>query len=335
MQIEPTSEPMWHDLASVSKDAYEWLYFDVMDEATQTHVSIDFLAPNPFDTRAIDPRDRVGVITCISRVGQPGIEIDSIADRTQLRFSDNMRLAIGASSVTRYASGTALPVFEIELSAPGIDGRKVSGQFRFESMAEEWSVPGQRFYEAKDDPSRYHGWVVHAPRALTKGHLTVEGGPEGRLDLDVCGHGYHDHNLGTVPLAATVQRWFWARGSDAEHTVIAAHVVPKPTTAGDRWVNSVVYARSNTRQLVGSAGDRNVFDLTDSTKGANGVDYPALVEVQTGDDRRQPVVVDFKQRAMAIDTHKGYLRRYVDLSLSVGREQSAPLLAIAEDIVFP
>jgi hypothetical protein len=335
------SDPMWHDLGGVSNDAYEWLYFDVLDQATQAHVSIDFLAPNPFDPRvadpAVHPRDRVGVITCISRPQQPGIEIAFGGDRNQLRLSNGTGLSIGNSTVTRRAGPGGLPIFEIELSSTAFDSsRKVTGEFTFESVAAEWSVPGTRFYEAADDPTRYHRWIVHAPRARTSGHLVVEGGPEGRIKLDLSGHGYHDHNLGTVSLAATVQRWFWARGSDSKHTVIAAHLLPKAAAApSGRWLESVVYTSSDDRNLVGATGDENVFDLRNKTRGSETVEFPALVEVRTQGYRRQSVALSFKHQAMAIDGHPGYLRRYVDLSMSTEREQPSVLTAVAEDIVFP
>jgi|SRR5215470_7603938 len=332
-------DPMWHDLAAVSPDAYEWLYFDVLDQDTQTHVSIDFLAPNPFDTRvianpALDPRDRVGVITCISRVGQPGIEINFLGDRTQLRFAGTS-LAIGNSSVTRRAGSSGLPIFEIELSAVDASGRKVTGQFTFASIAEQWSIPGTRFYEAADDLNRYHAWIVHAPRALTEGCLVVDGGPEGHIEVNISGHGYHDHNLGTVSLAATVQKWFWARGSDNEQTVIAAHLVPKEEVRNGRWLESVVYLSSSDRQLVGATGGQNAFQLQHVTPGPNRVPYPALVAVQTQDQERRSVGLTFQHRAMAIDTYPGYLRRYVDLCVDTQTGQAPPMTAIAEDIVFP
>lgn len=333
-----SSVPMWQDLGGVSKDAYEWLYFDVMNAKDRTHVSIDFLAPNPFDPRVVDPnvdpRDRVGMIACVSQAGKPGIEIDFLADRTQLEYSGDS-LTIGGSSVTRRA-GRGLPIYDIVVDAQAVDGsgRRMTGKVTYESLAAEWSIPGNQYYQANNAPDQYHRWVVHIPRAKTTGHITVDG-PEGHLELDIDGYGYHDHNYGTVSLAATVKRWFWARGADHEHTVIAAHLIPRDAIRHHEWLDNVVYVGTKARVVAGAVDGKGVFSLENLGLGTNGVDYPARVSVESNDLEKAPIEIAFAHRKMAIDGHPGYLRRYVDLSLGLGSELPHVFTAVAEDIVFP
>ncbi len=75
--------------------------------------------------------------------------------------------------------------------------------YRYDFHRENGSMPGN---------GHRHQWLLSVPKADVDGELLVDDTASGkRLGMHIRGNGYHDHNLGTIPMHEYFSRWYWGR----------------------------------------------------------------------------------------------------------------------------
>ena len=80
---------------------------------------------------------------------------------------------------------------------------------------------------AESDPSPDdHCWLPAAPACRVQGKITLrEVQNAGEERVTFVGQGYHDHNWGTLPFAALIRDWYWARISLGEERALVVYHV--------------------------------------------------------------------------------------------------------------
>lgn len=93
------------------------------------------------------------------------------------------------------------------------------------------------------------GWIVPLPRARVSERLSYPG-----KDIEVKGHGYHDHNFGEVPFYRVVDNWHWGHITLGDISVIWADI-----TAAE------IHDRDHTHTFLLSRGSRLVYETAGIT----------------------------------------------------------------------
>ena len=66
-----------------------------------------------------------------------------------------------------------------------------------------------------------HEWLLTLPRADVSGLVTVEDMLKKKSrTLDLCARGYHDHNLGAMPVHEYIDTWYWGRAFSDKYDLV-------------------------------------------------------------------------------------------------------------------
>jgi len=107
------------------------------------------------------------------------------------------------------------------------EGEDVAHLF-FEALTPGWR-PGTGINYFPFPRYRSFGWLVPVPRARVRGTLRV-----GVREMEVEGHGYHDHNWGEVPFARFIDNWHWGHVDCGEVGIIWSDITLCRSLGHDR-----------------------------------------------------------------------------------------------------
>ncbi len=217
---DPAQE-VWHQLADPG--AYEWWYFDAEDPSRGISIVCIWFsgfAFSPFYLRHFDrwrsrlrsdaphPGQYAGFSFQLYEHGREVVNymreghdaLSSFAtDGVEVRFDRNAFIYDRERDEYRLSISFDFPA----------RGLKVSGAFsfrprhRYDYHCELDCLPGQ---------GHRHQWLLCAPRADVEGSIDLEESNAGSVARrEFTGLGYHDHNLGSMPMADYFRRWYWGR----------------------------------------------------------------------------------------------------------------------------
>ena len=212
--------------------AYEWWYFDaVSDDAAWSLACIWFLG-NPFSPyyrlsalgQSADPYTHNALFFALYRQGQlsayhftcfprPAICADE-ARPARLRFGPN---------TLQHEHDT----YHLHLSDENANRRTLQADLRFAAppgpFTEKWRGVSEAAIEREA-----HFWLPAAPACAVTADIHLrELHNSGTERIRFAGQGYHDHNWGTLPFAADIRDWYWARAALPEgRAAVLYHVHP-------------------------------------------------------------------------------------------------------------
>lgn len=216
-----SAQEVWHKL--VKPGAYEWWYFDAEDQ--QQDISVVFIwfsgfAFSPFYMRHYDqwrgrqrpdsPRpDQYDGFNF--QLYEKGREVVNFIKEGRDVLSGLNTEGIGIRFERNgfsYDQDRDEYQLSIEFEFP-VRHLKVKGTFTFR--------PTHRYeYRRKNDchpgNGHHHEWLLCVPKADVDGALSIEGPGSGeQRTVSINGPGYHDHNLGSMPMHEYFKRWYWGR----------------------------------------------------------------------------------------------------------------------------
>jgi len=100
--------------------------------------------------------------------------------------------------------------------APGDD---MAIDLVFKRVIPGWKPAGTGYLYNSHE--QIQGWVVPVPRAEVQGTVKVNG-----KEMNVKGHGYHDHNWSNVNMHDSFRKWYWGRIHHPEYTLIYYYLYP-------------------------------------------------------------------------------------------------------------
>lgn len=263
--------------------AYEWWYFDAVSEDGAWSLACIWFLGNPFSPyyrlsllrQDADPYVHNALFFALYRRGHlhayhftcfPPTAI--CADEVQpasLHFGPNH-----LSYDNR--------VYRLRLDDENANRRTMQADLRFAapsllSTTEERTAP-----QATGEEST-HFWLPAAPICHVSGEVTLrELNNHSAERIRFTGDGYHDHNWGTLPFAADIRDWYWARAAlPGDRAAVLYHVDfhrPKPSVSHLLLFEQGLLLRHDphahvTRQRLGM----NIF----------GTGYASLLEAVSGD----------------------------------------------------
>jgi carotenoid 1,2-hydratase len=216
-----SAQEVWHKLDDPG--SYEWWYFDAEDKVQGISVVFVWFAGfafSPFYHRHYDDwRSRVRpdsprpdqyagfsfqlyehgreVVNYIREGHDGAFGIDSSG--IGARFENNSFV---------YDRSNDAYLLTVDFAFPA-RRKRVRGSFTFR--------PRHRYDYHRDNGctpgnGHRHQWLLSVPKADVEGELVVDGMSSGHhTGMKMTGNGYHDHNLGTVPLHEYFSRWYWGR----------------------------------------------------------------------------------------------------------------------------
>jgi carotenoid 1,2-hydratase len=227
-----TTEPhqeVWHDMQEPG--AYEWWYFDAEDKASGVSVVIIWFSGFPFSPyymqhyddwkgRAVSApplsSDYAGFSFQLYEQGRETLNFireggkdlfECNREQIGFRFENSRFLYDALRDEYRLVVDFAFPA----------RNRKVSAELLFK-------VTRRALYTKKDGngaANSRHQWLLSVPRAEVDGYVEISGENGGSLRRIVLrGHGYHDHNLGTMPMQEYIARWYWGRAFSERYDLV-------------------------------------------------------------------------------------------------------------------
>ncbi|MBN1279360.1 MAG: carotenoid 1,2-hydratase, partial [Chlorobiaceae bacterium] len=221
---------VWHDLQQPG--AYEWWYFDAEDKVAGTSVVVIWFSGFPFSPYYMqhyeDWRRRAGNILPFPsdyagfsfqlyeqgretinfiREGGGGLFQGNRKD-IGIRFEDNSFSYDADKDEYRLVIDFAFPA----------RSRQVQAELVFK-------VRRRVRYSKKNgnnvDPGSCHQWLLSVPKADVRGFIDITGeNGNGVRRIELTADGYHDHNLGTMPMQEYISRWYWGRAFSDRYDLI-------------------------------------------------------------------------------------------------------------------
>jgi carotenoid 1,2-hydratase len=197
---------------------YEWWYFDVYDERSETTLVVIYYIGNPFSRRMFDRRTALfnqpanshpALSVSLHRKGKPVFIGFREFEEKDLTLS-NDTIHIGASFLEQNDQFWKLQL-DFELPSK----MQLRGVVRFDIGKDGW------FHQP--DPNDPHGWNLASLKCQASGQLVVLQNNIVSERIEIKGTGYHDHNWGIRPLHRDFLSWSWGRVHFPEASLVFYH----------------------------------------------------------------------------------------------------------------
>ncbi|MBV5329422.1 MAG: carotenoid 1,2-hydratase [Chlorobium sp.] len=224
------SQELWHDLQEPG--AYEWWYFDAEDKKNGLSIVLIWFGGFPFSPFYMQHYEEW------KKGKTAGPPFPSNYSGFSFQLYEN-----GKETVNFIREGSN-GLFESNREEIGVrfeqnrftydqeqDEYRISVDFSFPARTRKISAtlvfkPLRRVIYSKKDGNNSghvprHQWLLSVPRAAVEGSIDIT---EGRSDISrrihVEADGYHDHNLGTMPMQEYIKKWYWGRAFSEEFDLI-------------------------------------------------------------------------------------------------------------------
>jgi carotenoid 1,2-hydratase len=328
-----TTDPLqeaWHRLDAPG--SYEWWYFDAEDDVQGISVVCIWFAGFAFSPyylshyeawkrgRRVDqpnPMDYAGFSFQLYKDGREIVNFIKEGSRELFAAEDG---GIGVRfEGNRFVYDPLRDEYRlsIDFAFPARD-RSVHASFSFR--------PQHRFdyrldTEVHDGVDFRHQWVLSVPKAEVLGVLDIRSLASGKREvLQFRGRGYHDHNLGIVPMYESIDRWYWGRvfsdRFDLIYYVVFLH--------GGRTKPQAVMMVHDHQKGIHSVYDEVTVSEKRFTRGLFAPVHGKILRLEAA-----AVSVEIRHDK-ALDTGPFYLRYTSTLSLKSGAERFSDVHGISE-----
>jgi len=222
-------QEIWHNMQQPG--AYEWWYFDAEDKATGISFVLIWFSGFPFSPYYTSHYERwkrtkkapplpANYSGFSFQLYEHGSEILNFIREGSQELFESSGSDIGVRFENNRFTYDALKdeyVLDIDFLFP-VRKKKVTAALRFK--------PSQRIrYEKKDannaDNVAQHQWLLCVPKAEVTGTIRiVETQHDSVRTILINATGYHDHNLGTMPMQEYISQWYWGRAFSERYNLI-------------------------------------------------------------------------------------------------------------------
>jgi carotenoid 1,2-hydratase len=209
--VNPADDAAHGEWLRTKAGAYEWWYFDALSDDGEWALTCIWFLGNPFSPyyrlsalgNKPDPFAHNALFFALYRQGRLHAYHFTRFPRDQV-CADERRpatLRFGPNDLS-YADGR----YVLHLDDENANRRSLSVHLVFHAPP----LLGQSV--AEESRGDNHFWLPAAPACWVAGQITLrEKNNPGAEIIAFRGSGYHDHNWGTLPFAANIRDWYWAR----------------------------------------------------------------------------------------------------------------------------
>ncbi|MEP6924668.1 MAG: hypothetical protein ABI954_09405 [Pyrinomonadaceae bacterium] len=224
------ADDVWHKLNGPA--AYEWWYFDALSDDGRDAIVVIFL-----DNFIFSPRYN-SVQSPKSKVQSPNIKSETerfpAIAFTYYRDGKPLYRALNEFEPNDFSAGTKMPSCKIGASEFNFEQTPYGKRYLLNinanlrggkklNAALEWLAVESDFVSLAPahDLSSQHFWDLASPRSDVTGKIEVFDRANNQIDqIQFRGTGYHDHNLDSRWLPATVAEWQWGRAHFSDATAV-------------------------------------------------------------------------------------------------------------------
>ena len=213
-------QELWHEMQEPG--AYEWWYFDAEDKESGLSVVLIWFSGFPFSPYYMSHYKKWTSKTTSDaplpsnysgfsfQLYEHGREIVNFIKEGRQELFESRRSDIGVRFEKNRFTFDALKdeyALDIDFAFPARQ-KEIKATFLFKACR-------RVIYEKRDTNNNgkvpLHQWLLSVPKADVEGTIAIiERGGAVRT-IPVRATGYHDHNLGAVPMQEYISRWYWGR----------------------------------------------------------------------------------------------------------------------------
>ncbi len=223
-------QDIWHDLQDPG--SYEWWYFDAEDEAQGISLVCIWFAGFAFSpyymqhyldwqqkSRPDAPKalDYAGFSFQLYEQGKETLNFIKEGPAPLFESSGTDIAVTFDNNRFYYDKAQNAYILEIDFDYPA-RRQKVSARLRFSSL--------KRYSYSKNDTNNNghvprHEWLLTVPRAGVDGTILLDDTLKKRTrTIAFNARGYHDHNLGAMPVHEYIEKWYWGRAYSDRYDLI-------------------------------------------------------------------------------------------------------------------
>lgn len=234
--LSSTRDDVWH--SEKKAGAYEWWYFDaVSDDGRETLVVIflDGFIFSPRYNRAVKeyvdgsrrrahdgnapkPGDFPAVAVSLYRDGRLVWRAINEHEPNDFAAQTNRPACRIGSNSFELDTTAGANIYRLQLDCSLRGKRKLQASLAW--VVEEGDFTSRDEAGERGDVTSAHEWNLVAPRCRVTGTINVIEANGARDEREWAGTGYHDHNLDTRWMPATIAEWQWGRAHFADATAI-------------------------------------------------------------------------------------------------------------------
>ena len=214
------NQELWHEMQEPG--AYEWWYFDAEDRESGFSVVLIWFSGFPFSPYYTSHYEKW------NRKATSDAPLPSNYSGFSFQLYENGR------EIVNFIKEGRRELFESSRSDIGVRFEK--NRFTFDALKDEYtldidfSFPARQkevkatflfkacrrvIFEKKDTNNNgkvpLHQWLLSVPKADVEGTIAIMDRGGAVRTIPVRASGYHDHNLGAVPMQEYISRWYWGR----------------------------------------------------------------------------------------------------------------------------
>ncbi|MEI6758279.1 MAG: carotenoid 1,2-hydratase [Chlorobium sp.] len=223
-------QEVWHDMQEPG--AYEWWYFDAEDPVSGFSFVLIWFAGFPFSPYYTSHYEK----------WKNHLTADSPHPSNYSGFS--FQLYEHGREIVNFIKEGESGLFESSRSYIGVRFEK--NRFTHDALKDEYTLdidfafPARHkeikatlvfkarrriIFDKKDGNNAgqvpLHQWMLSVPKADVEGTIEITEQRSGRVrTIPVRAIGYHDHNLGAVPVQESISRWYWGRAFSEAYDLI-------------------------------------------------------------------------------------------------------------------
>ncbi len=223
-------QELWHKMQEPG--AYEWWYFDAEDTKSGLSVVLIWFSGFPFSPyytshyekwkkqNTSNPPHPSNYSGFSFQLYENGREIVNFIKEGPRELFESSQTDVGVRFEKNLFVHDALRdeyALEIDFSFPARH-KSVKATLLFK-------VQRRILFERKDTNNNgrvpLHQWLLSVPKADVDGAITITEQRSGAArTIPVKAAGYHDHNLGAVPMQEYISRWYWGRAFSREFDLV-------------------------------------------------------------------------------------------------------------------
>jgi carotenoid 1,2-hydratase len=211
-----------HRHHKTTQGAYEWWYFDALDEMSNLGIVIIFydgllFSPDyhqaQIDGNMATPDYHPGISISLYEGNKTLFYALKSYQKENAYFNDSRcELNIGSNSLHLVDENEYLEyIITIDERLP--NGLNLNGTIRFSSQ----KTPSLGVIEDQD---LSHQWNLVQAKSSVVGEFSLQESSITSRSITINGTGYHDHNLGAQPIESDFDQWYWGRIHLKESTLI-------------------------------------------------------------------------------------------------------------------
>ncbi|MEC9486229.1 MAG: carotenoid 1,2-hydratase [Prosthecochloris sp.] len=323
-------QDVWHDLKEPG--SYEWWYFDAEDEEQGISLVCIWFAGFAFspyymqhyldwqrNSRQDAPQalEYAGFSFQLYRNGREIVNFIKEGPEHLFQSSGSDIDVSFENNRFHYDSASSTYVLDIDFDYPA-RCQQVNAQLRFHAL--------RRFSYTKHDNNNnghvpHHQWLLGVPRAGVQGTVNLTDTLRRRTSTwTISARGYHDHNLGAMPVHEYIDKWYWGRAYSPKYDLIY-YVIYFRNNGYRPLAITMLHDNENDRFMV-----HDELDVRESafTRGLFAPVHSRALNFSRGD-----FDIDISQDRV-LDTGPFYLRFGSSISFRLDGEHQGELRGISE-----